>query len=384
MQKIKAQFQSRFGSRLTKSGYLCLCAMFIAGLLPVFMFAHTDAYNQVSSRSIQMSSSEPSATNVSYQVNFNTVTNNQTVGSVVIRICSNSPIIGDDCTAPAGFSTNHLTTTISASTGNITGLTVDAASSSSNRLVLTRSAGTVANGPVSITLGNGTNNGFTNPSTLGSFYARILLVSNTTGLMPGSPGDENNATDAGGVALSTANSLRVTAKVQESIIFCVYTDVDCATGGAAVSLGDENGVLASNSTTYTANAKFDVASNAVAGVVVRLKGDVPKTGPFTISPHGATCTADSTSSSLEQFGLRMSTLGSGMFSDAPYNCATGNHGFDNNTTDGTASIFGDAIAHTAGASDIISSEIEFAAKSAITSEAGVYVTDLTLIATATY
>jgi hypothetical protein len=383
-QKLKAQIQSTMGSRLQRSGYLCLCAVLVAGLLPVFLFSRADAYNQVTNRSIVMSSTASAATNTAYQVNFTTVTAGQTVGSVVVEFCSNSPIIGDTCSTAGTFlDTNFATLTVNNITGNITGLSVDTTNSTSNRVVLTRSAGTVANGAVSFTLGNGTTNGITNPTTTNTtFYARIMTFTNTTGTPPSS--DENNATDAGGVALSTAASLRVTAKVQESIIFCVYTDVDCATGGAAITVGDSNGVLASNSTTYTANASFDIASNAVAGVVVRLKGDVLKSGPFSISPHGNSCTLDSTSTSVEQFGLRLSTIGSGVTADAPYDCASGRHGFDNNATDGTTSTFGDAIAHTSGATDIVTSSIEFAAKSANTSEAGVYITDLVLIATATY
>ncbi len=382
-QKYKSPILSLCGSRLQRSGYLGLALVMILSVSLFLLPMHAEAYNQVSSRSIIMSSTTVDATNVAYQVNFTTVTNNQTVGSVVVRICSNSPIIGDTCTAPGGFSFNKSSLTISNNTGNITGLSVDASANSSvNRIVLTRSAGTVANGAVSITLGNGTTNGITNPSATQTFYARILVLTSTDGTVSG--GDENNATDAGGVAISTASQLRVTAKVQEALIFCVYTELTCQDGGTAISLGDENGVLASNSTTYVGEAKFDIASNAVAGVVVRLKGDTLKSGPFSISAAGASCLTNPTASGTEMFGLRMRTLGAGTLADAPYNCVTGQHALDTNNTNGTTSTFGHQIAHTSGATDIVTSIIEFAAKSANTSEAGVYTTDLTLVATATY
>jgi hypothetical protein len=383
-QNTKAQIQSIFGSRLKRSGYLCVVVVLMLAVTPFALFSRADAYNQVSGRSIKMSTAASGASNVAYQVNFTTVTDNQTIGSVVVEFCDNSPIIGDSCTHGSGFlNTNFASISISNNVGNITGLSVDATNSSVNRLVLTRTAGTVANGAVSLTLGNGTSNGITNPATTDiTFYARIMTFTNTTGTPPSA--DENNATDAGGVALSTSSTLRVTAKVQESLIFCVYTDVDCATGGTAVTLGDENGVLASNSTTYTANANFDIASNAVSGVAVRVKGDVLKSGIFSIDPAGASCLTDPTATNVEMFGLRLDTLGAGVTADAPYNCASGAHGFDNNTTNGTASQFGQSIAHTSGATDIVSSTVEFAAKSANTSEAGVYITDLQLVATATY
>lgn len=375
----KSQILKRAASKWL---YFGASAIVLLAAVVAALPARANAYAQVSSRSIVMSHSAPLATNVAYQVNFTTVTAGQTVGSVVLEICQNSPIIGDTCTAPADFDFNKSTLSINNVTGNITGLSVDTTDSTANRIVLTRSSGTVANGAVSFTLGNGTTNGITNTSTLGTFYARILVVTSTTGAVSG--GDENNATDAGGVALSTANQLLVTAKVQEALTFCIYTDVDCATGGNAVNLGDENGVLASNSTTYTANASFDIASNAVAGVSVRLKGDTLKSGPFSIDPAGASCTLDSTSTATELFGLRMSTLGTDTTADAPYDCASGRHGLNTNNTIGTTSLFGQQIAHTAGATDVVTSTIEFAAKSANTSEAGVYTTTLTLIATATY
>lgn len=341
------------------------------------------AYNQVSSRSIKMSSTAVSATNVAYQVNFTTVTNNQTIGSVVVEFCSNSPILGDTCSNPAGFlNTNFSTLTLNSVTGNITGLTIDKTDSTSNRLVLTRTAGAVANGPVSFTLGDGSTNGLTNPSTNATFYARIMTFTNTTGSAGGN--ENTNSTDAGGIAISTANQLNVTAKVQESLLFCVYTGATCSAGGTAVTLGDQNGVLASTTTTYTANANFDVASNAVHGVSVHMQGTTLKSGSFTIAPAGATCLTDPTSSSTEMFGLRMLTLGTGTSATAPYNCTTGSHAFDSSTTSGIPSLFGEEIASTSGPTDVSSSTIELAAKSANTTSAGIYTTTLTLIATATY
>lgn len=373
-------------SRMSQRWMYGIAAMVVTlGAVLVTLPARAQAYSQVTSRSILMSSTANGATNVAYQVNFTTVTDGQTVGSVVVEFCSNSPILGDACQGITGFSANPSTLNVFNITGNITGLTVDRTNSVNNRIVLTRTAGAVANGPVSFTLGNGSTNGITNPPTDNTtFFARILTFTNTTGNVPVNQNEANVATDAGGIAISTANQLQVTAKVQEALYFCVYTKADCATGGNDVTLGDENGVLASNSTTYTSTAKYDVSSNAVAGVSIRLKGDTLKSGIFTIDPAVGNCGADPTATNVEMFGLRMLTLGPDQVSTAPYGCATGHHSFDNNSTNGTASQFGQEIARTTGASDITSSTIEFAAKSANTSEAGVYTTTLTLIATATY
>ena len=356
------------------AGLLCLTYLLVA--VP----GHADAYGMITNRSIMMSSSQTGATNVAYQVNFTTVTNNQNVGSVVVKFCSNTPILGDSCSAPTDFNINKSTLSLNNITGNISGLSIDTTNSTDNIVVLTRTNAPVANGPVSFTLGNGTTNGITNPSLSATFYARIMTFGSTNG-----SGDElNNSLDAGGIALSTANQLNVTAKVQEAIFFCVYTQATCQDGGQSVILGDDNGVLSSNTTTYTDTAKFDIASNAVSGVSIRLQGDTLKSGVFSISPYGAACDADSNATGTEQFGLRIETEGPGTAATAPYDCDAGEHGFDDSTSTGVPSLFGQQIAATAGATDTSTSQIEFAAKSANTSEAGIYTTTLTLIATATY
>lgn len=378
-QKLKGMSQ--------KWAYCAVAAVLLFGVIAVVLPGRAEAYNQVTNRSIMMSTTAINATNVAYQVNFTTVTDGQSIGSIVVEFCSNSPILGDSCSvgSPAFMNSNYSTLTVNNQTGNVTDLSVDTTNSTANRVVLKRTGGAaaVANGAISFTLGNGTTNGFTNPGADNTtFYARIMTLTTTDGSVPG--GNENNATDAGGIALSTATTLRVTAKVQESLLFCVYTQTDCTTGGNAVSLGDPNGVLASNTTTYTSQAYFDVASNAVHGVSIHVKGDTLKSGSFSIDPAGATCLVDPTSSSTEMFGLRIANLGTNETATAPYDCASGSHGFDNNATTGTTSQFGQEIAHTGGATDVSQTTIEFAAKSANTSEAGVYYTDLTLIATAEY
>jgi hypothetical protein len=363
-----------FNRRVKRLGYLLVIAAFALAIFSAVRPQSASAYGLLSSRHIRMSSSANGATNTAYEVEFTTVTAGQTVGSVVISFCSNSPIIGDTCTAPTGFNTNFATLGLNNPTGNVTGLSVDTTNSTANVLILTRTAGAVANGANSFELGNGTSNGLTNPTNSNvTFFARIATWTGTTG---------NGAfTDAGGTALSTANVLNVTAKVQETLTFCVYTGINCAAGGSAVNLGDSNGVLSSTSTTYTQNASYDLASNALGGVAVKLKGDTLKSGSFSIDPHGTTCTADTSSTATEQFGLRVATVGAGQTADAKYGCLANNHDFD---VANTNTVYGQNVATTAGATDSSTSVLELAAKAAGTTEAGVYTTTLTLIATATY
>ncbi len=371
-----------FKRKLRRAGWLLATVAFTLGIISVVKPQSTQAYGLLSSRSIRLSSSANGATNTAYLVGFTTVTAGQTVGSVVIKFCQNNPIIGDACTAPTGFNVNKGSLTINNQSGNVTPLTVSTANAEPNILVLTRTAGAVANGANAFTLGNGTTNGITNPGNSNTtFYARILLFASSTPSLTAA--DENLASDAGGTAMATANVLNVTAKVQETLIFCVFTGTNCAAGGSDVKLGDANNVLSDTTVTYTSTASFDLASNALGGVAVKLKGDTLTSGAFTITPHGPTCTADSTSTSVEQFGLRVSAVGAGQSAASPllYGCLAGSHTFDVANTNTT---FGQDIVTTAGATDRSTSTIELAAKAAGTTEAGVYTTRLQLIATATY
>src|SRR5262249_50033565 len=146
------------------------------------------------------------------------------------------------------------------------------------------------------------------------------------------PGTGN--VDAGGIALSTAEQITVTAKVQERLTFCVYTfptvesapgagdwaatppntttDNSCASKtGSDVILGDVNGVLDPSQSYVDKTAYFSITTNASGNAAVRLKGDTLQLNPS--NPTCATtpsCRIDAvgatpalSSAGSEQFGL---------------------------------------------------------------------------------
>jgi hypothetical protein len=382
-----------FRMKARRAGWLLVVAAFAFGIVSAIRPAPTQAYGLISSRFVKLSSSEASGagglgggTNVIYSFGY-TVATTASVGSMVVRFCGNNPIIGDSCTAPTGFDDNKATLSINNRVG-VTDWTLQTGVSTANELLFTRPAATSLTGgstTVTFDLGNGSTNGITNPSvTNTSFFVRIMLFSSTaTSPLPGVAGDPA-ASNAGGVALSTANVLNVTAKVQETLVFCVYSGVNCAAGGTDYALGDSNGVLAATNTSYlNANGKFDLASNALGGIVVRLKGDTLTSGSFTISPNGDSCTPDSSTTSVEQFGIRVVSYGTSQsaFAAGRYDCLANNHMFSPTVTNTT---YGDPFVKTTGASDVSTTNFELEAKAASTTEAGVYNTKLMLIATATY
>ncbi len=362
--------------------------------LPLLGNDMVHAYGLVTSRSIEMSTSNPGAA-ASYLVGFTTATTG-TIQGVVVDFCAGTsdPIIGDTCTAPTGFSVG--TPTVTGMTG-LSGTWVAGSLNSGRTLTLTNSSGgSVTSGTaVSFTITT-----VTNPTTpTGTFYARILTYATSggaTGYTAGTPGSD---IDAGGIALSTAQQITITAKVQEQLTFCVYTGGTCGTG-STVTLGNTNGALSTSGPYVDKNTMYDVSTNALHGVVVNMEGPTLTTpSSNTIAAIGSTAAASAAGTS--QFGMctYMKTGGSGMtFPNATYsgggNCSgtsqtagTGSTGGAGSATFGfnltnTTSTYGDQIAaQAAGAATGI---IAFIGNVSATQVSGVYTTTLTFIATGTY
>jgi hypothetical protein len=364
---------------------------------------------------------------VEYTIQFELATASTNLEGIVVDICSGntSPLIGTACSLPTSFSWQAAPTIVSAFIGadDVSGWT-EGTLNSNRTLTLTDATGvaTAASDVVTIVV-----SGVANPSDVdvvaggnqvGTFYGRVLTYNDSAEVANYAPGNGptgvTGLVDFGGVALSTTNELTVNARVQESLTFCIYTNSP-QTSCASATDGDVN---IPNSTTpldsgavQTASAYFGLASNALSGVNVRMwsnnsSNGVLKSGStFTINPFGGTmdgsgnpltgtddaCTADSGNSATEQFGMRIAP-GSGVTASAPYNCSAGNHGWDNdsaagagaNDTTTVGSAYGDTVATTTGATGFSESQMEFAAKSALTTEAGIYTSDLNFIATGTY
>lgn len=375
----------------------------LASLVPALMPGTVSAYGSITSRYIRLSSSQLGGTDVTYFASFNIATTGN-VGGVVIDFCQTSPIIGDTCTAPTGFDVNESTVAVAQTT--ISGFTVNAATDT-NTLILTNGTpqSLTSGNTVTITLGtSAANDGVSNPTDNdtgtagnqpGTFYARILTfdtAANAAAYSSTASGGGTGAVDAGGVALSTANQLTITSKVQERLTFCVYvTGTSCATAGAttSINLGDSNGVL-DPGVQYTNNsAKFGLSSNAANGVVVNMKGGTLKRTPGCADGTGQNCSIDplgnsatAGSAGTEQFGVRVASSGGSLAATAPYNSGT-DYAFDDNNTTGTQSTYGKQIASMSAGTEQTGT-LTFVGNIAYTTESGIYTTSLTFIATGTY
>ena len=348
-----------------------------SAVAPAFLNTAANA-NQLSSRSIQMSTSAPT-TSANYLVSFTT---SASASSLVIDFCTTTPIVGDStaCAAPSGMVTTGATA--SAGTGNIGGWTVTTPSANQIKMAAGTAAGA---GTQTFTL-----NGITNPTavgtggtpTAGTFYARITTYTNATFGTYSSPTSPGNYVDYGGIALSTGATITITAKVMESLAFCVYT----ATCGdtTALNLGHGANTVLDTSAVDLATAKFSLSTNAKTGAIINLKGDTLKTTGGANS-FAAAGTVSAIAAGTEKFGVDVSSPGSGITATTNYignGTTTGNYGL---VLANVTSTYGDTIANTASLPVNASvSTLTFAATAGATTAAGIYTANEQLTATGTF
>jgi hypothetical protein len=410
---------SKTQSLVSRSSTIAVAVVLsVATVLPTLIVGRAGA-SQATARSIQISSSTTGATGVEYTIRFNLATASTNLEGLVIDTCSGntSPLIGMPCSLPTSFSWG-TPTVVSATVGgdNIAGWSWSTTNGGRTlRASDATGVATAVNDVATIVLSGVSNPSDVDPVTggnqVGTYYGRILTFNDSTEVanyLPTNGTSVAGVVDFGGTALSTTNDLTVTARVQEFIRFCVYTngfetsgtERTCVDGtGSAIDIPDATTPLSTNAV-LTEDAFMNIASNAVSGVSVRMWSNngsdgVLKSGTYTISAFGPTvddvCTADSASTATEQFGMRI-IGGTGVTAVAPYNCAASNHGWDTDSVAGAGandastvgSTYGDTIVTTAGATDADETRLEFAAKSALTTEAGIYTTVLNYIATGTY
>lgn len=439
--------------KLTRWNRLAVAALLLfVMVLPLLTQHKAGAYALPGSRSVKMSSSANgtlvAGQDVTYLLSFTTNQDGATVnvGGLVLEFCSNSPILGDSCTAPAGFNAHAFTGDNTLALGTQTGtgandFVKNTTNATANRIVLSRTPATpqiATNTAITIELGTAAlGDGITNPSTTNiTFFARVLTFATSVGAEQYTSTNIDNTGanivhDAGGFALSTAAQITITSKVPEKLTFCVFT-VDgsvpnsCGTGagstavsGTAITLGDNNAVLSDLEEFVNKDAKYTIATNALFGVAIRVKGGTLKTSPTCPETPGQNCSIDAIGGVLdpglttgnaegtEQFGFcTYQSFGAGITPAEPYDdadCSTtidnaGDppnslpddaavlgtaFGFFNDATAGTTSTYGDIFADKVSGT-FSTGIIAFLGNISTTTEPGIYTTTLTFIATGTY
>lgn len=378
-------------------------AVATAVALPVF--SGTASAGQLSDRYIKLDTSKGGATG-QYEISFELAQAHANLEGVAVDFCTN-PLPGQVCTKPTGLSQagSPTVTAVAGATGSWTGAQLN----SNRTLSLTKAAGDNLASGATVTF---TVTGLTNPTAdNATFYARIFTFTSDTDVATWAAlnsGDGSGTTlysDYGGLALSTAAQITITAKVQEQLSFCIYltSNTNCAGGGTGVSIGNANGVLSSSGAYVNKDTTFDVSTNANAGATIRMKGGLPTSGSNTLTSIGTTGTASNPGNT--QFGLcAYRQSGANLSIVAPYNNAaadggaacqgttqtagTGSTGGDNgalfayDTTPATAT-YGDDLATVAAGSTAVG-RIAYIGNIAVNQAAGVYTNTYTFVATGQY
>lgn len=408
---IKTKFQS-----LSRASYVSIAFLFaVAGLAPVLAARKAHAFPtgvQVQNRSIRMSDSRvspTSGTSVDYQISFKPGSATYTVKGIIIDFCggnvADTPIIDDsNCTVPTGFTVGASPTIDS--TPGLTGLGYDdlggswtvTAQNSGRTLRLVDSTG------VSINPANSNPYSFiletvTNPSTVGTFYARIITYTSDTGDVLAYTSSDAGSTDAkdyGGFALSTNHAISISAKVQESLTFCVSglaPGPNCGQTGQTVTtpsltLGHAAANILDATETNTGDVFMQTSTNANGGVVIRMKNTAASgglnSGSNSIPPVGATAAAITPGTAA--FGVKIAngSGGTGTLNGvSPY--ATANYAMDATTAnDNVLSTFGDSFASSSAPVNNVANTITFAATASNTTPAGLYTASIILIAAGSF
>lgn len=378
-------------SRYLVAAATLLIATFISALMPVVAGAE-----QVTARSIAPSSSVAGATGATYEVKFTAPT---AAGAIIVDFCegADSPLYGEACDAPAGFSLSGATvpTTDYTDESVLTG----------NKAI--RVTSTITQGEaVSFEI-----NGVANPSAAGTIYARIVTfdtavnaddyISEVT-----DPVTENvGKIDDGGIAMAFTNGIGVSGTILESMTFCVSgASITANCGGVTtptVKLGATVGdqVVLDAADTYEGTIYTQISTNAASGAIVSLKSSTAGCGGLARAGAGAISTrcgiepalAGGVADGSAKFGVKIGTpVGVGTnfgtfraFNNAAYYNDT-DFKFNYVAADatGVTSTYGDPFLDTNDAPiSNMNMPVTFAASAANNTPAGRYSADLSMIAT---
>lgn len=368
---------------------------------------------QLASRSVTLSDSSPSGaagapatgvgsgTNVTYQFSFTT---SASAESLVIDFCGDTPLVGDSCAAPTGFDASGATVSTVTSGGNIGGWTLSA---STSHLELDGTSATAATAGAQVF----NINGITNPSTVSQgFYARVTTYAGTTAAAAGYTGPATPGTyvDYGGLAISTSNVIEITARVMESLQFCVSGVAPTANCGGTtlpdIILGHGPKDVLNASAVDTNQVYSQLSTNALHGAVIKAHlnnacGGLSRDGGTTCdipAVNSGASTPAAITAGTAAFGMMVQngTGGTGTITADPnYNDGTDTtcddtafFGMDTTSTGGNNVVgtFGDLAASSTTAVNNVNNLFCFGATASNITPAGLYSADISLIATGTF
>ncbi len=315
---------------------------------------------EVSNRSIRIGTSLPGKT-TTHRLQFNLSTAGN-VGSIKFEYCTNSSLVNAPCTAPAGLNLTGATLT-----GQIgqTGFSKDA-SSTVNKLVLTRPVAPAAPGTVIYTFSNAVN-----PTGFGSVFVRIstYATTNATGAF----------TDYGTVVFAIIKGLGVNTFVPPFLIFCVAVTINTNCSNTSGSVRDM-GTFTSASPSFT-TSQFAGATNDFNGYSVHVAGTTMTSGNNTITPLSS---QQGSNPGTRQFGFNLKANSNPAQGAEVTGVGTAVAQAGYNAADNYRFISGDLVASSPLSTDYNVFTVSYIVNIDNTQPLGFYSTTLTYIATAAF
>jgi hypothetical protein len=315
----------------------------------------------LSQRSIRVSNGLAAQSGVTYRVTFSTLTSNL-IGSVRVQFCSNTPLIDEPCTVPAGFDIASAALT---SQSGMTGFSISS-NTTANEMVIGRPP--VVEGATASTY---IFSGVTNPSSGGSLYARVFTYPTSDGT--------GAYLDAGGLALYFHGGLGVSAEVPPYLRFCLgesITSFDCTTATEPFS---DIGVL-TPVVTGSAQTQMVVATNADGGYSLWVQGGTMTSGTNTIPAMSG----GPSQRGVSQFGINLRANASPIVGQDPAGPGAATISAAYNLPDQFRYQTGDTLVTATNPDDNVKFTVSYIVNVNANQPGGVYATTLVYIALANF
>ncbi len=336
--------------------FLLVALLTVVGLLHM----STAFGAELPSRSIELSSASVSAADT-YQLTF-TIPNPETLGSIKLQFCSESPLVGTPCTLPTGM---DLSGAVLAS--QTSGASFSILSASGTDIILTRAITPAGIGALTFRFTN-----IVNPSTTGSYFGRIQTypTANATAV----------SNDYGGLAFSINESVQISATVPPYLYFCVgisVTGVDCTSAtGDYINFGNFSSAVASE-----AQTQMVAGTNADSGYFISVNGNTLTSGTNVIP---GLATGDVSRPGTSQFGMNLVANTDPAVGQAPNGLGTGLPSAGYNTSNIYKFVNGNTVAIANQPDNARRYTTSYIANVAKAQAPGVYVATLTYIATGSF
>ena len=347
----------------------------------LLVFSSLVSAEQLPTRSVQLSSASAAANSVSYAFEFTT---NSSAAAFVIDFCTNSPLVGDECLAPAGM-------TIASATIATVGYTEHAVDANT---IVVESALTSA---AEFTL-----DAVTNPSASGLVYARIVTYDTLVNAQAYSSDNlGSGSVDGGTVAFSITDTIGVSGSVMESVTFCISAVAigpNCAgVERPVLQLGEAVGGNVALVSSHVSEGVIyaQISTNAAGGVAVNLKSNAMGCGGLKRAGDAEACDiAPALNGGIvagqARFGVKVAAAAdtgvdpSGILRAADgsvYGASQFMLNYIATNATGVTSVFGDPFLDTGGApANNKNVALTFGASVGNNTPAGLYSADLSLIA----